>query len=220
MKTSHAMKETRFSLPAATLILFLGILSLSGCLPGSKPPQLTEQFTIEYAPPEPLKLTPVPQTIRIERFSTAQAYNSPSMIYKSEPYRLASYNYNRWRVAPGDMVTDYLVRDLRDSGIFIGVFSYREMESARFVLEGGVEEFLEVDTGKAGTALLNLSIALIDTRQTEITKRLIFQKNYRREEPLKEQTPAALARGMSVAMKKLSDEVAKDIYESVQPLSQ
>jgi ABC-type uncharacterized transport system auxiliary subunit len=218
MKTSHAMKETYLSLPAATLILFLGILCLSGCLPGNKPPQLTEQFTIEYARTEPLKLTPVPHTIRIERFSTAQAYNSLSMIYKPESYRLASYNYNRWRVTPGDMVTDYLVRDLRDSGMFIGVFSYREMENARFVLEGGVEEFLEVDTGGAGRALLSLSIALIDTTQSEVTKRLIFQRNYRREEPLKEQAPAALAQGMSAAMKKLSGEVAKDIYESVQTL--
>ena len=202
------------------LILFMGLLSLPGCLPGSKPPQLTEQFTIEYAPPEPLlKVTPVPYTIRVERFSTVQAYNSPSMVYQPETYRLASYNYNRWRVAPGDMITDYMIRDLRDSGIFIGVFSYRDMESTRFVLEGGVEEFLEVDKGKEGSALLSLSISLLDTTQAEITKRLIFQKRYSRREPLKEQTPVSLARSMSAAMKSLSNEIAKDIYGSVQSLS-
>ena len=219
MTAIHATRRKRYFPPVAAPILILIILCLSGCLPGSKPPLLTEQFTIEYAPPEPFKAEPMPYTIRIERFSTAQAYNSPSMTYRPEAYKLASYNYNRWRVTPGDMVTDYLVRDLRDSGMFAGVFSYRELETTTLVLEGGVEDFLEVDSGKTGKALLSLSVTLLDTRQTEITKRLLFQKNYRVEESLKEQTPASLALGMSAAMKKASAEIAGDIHKSVQQLS-
>ena len=219
MKNRHAMNKNRLLLLTAAQIFFLGILCISGCLPGSKPPQLTEQYAIEYTPPAALNAAPLPVVIRIERFSTAQTYNSPSMIYKPQPYRLASYNYNRWRVTPGDMVTDYLVRDVRGSGMFAGVFSYREAENARFVLEGGVDEFLEIDEQKGGTALLSLNVALIDTMQTEITKRLIFQKNYRGTEPMEEQTPRSLAQGMSAAMKKLSGEIIGDVYDSVRRLS-
>jgi len=219
MTIINAIRRKRCCLPAIASVLILLPLCFSGCLPGSKPPLLTEQFTIEYKPPERLRIEPLPYTIRIERFAAAQAYNSPSMVYRPEPYKLASYNYNRWRVTPGDMVTDYLVRDLRDSGMFAGVFSYREMEAATFTLEGGVEDFLEVDSGKTGTALLNLNVTLIDTRQADITKRLLFQKNYRVEEPLKGQTPAFLAEGMSSAMRKASAGIAGDIYKSVQQLS-
>jgi ABC-type uncharacterized transport system auxiliary subunit len=219
MKNRHAMMKNRFLFLTTAQVVLLGILCLSGCLPGNKPPLLTEQYTIEYEPPAAHKAAPLPDAIRVERFSTVQAYNSPSMIYKPEPYKLASYNYNRWRVTPGDMVTDYLVRDLRGSGIFAGVFSYREAEITRFVLEGGVEELLEIDEQKAGTALLSLNVALIDTSQTEITKRLVFQKNYRRAEPMKEQAPRSLAQGISAAMKKLSDEIAGDVYDSVRSLS-
>ncbi|MDR2017747.1 MAG: ABC-type transport auxiliary lipoprotein family protein [Syntrophobacterales bacterium] len=220
MRNYHMTKANRRVAPVLAQILFLGILCLFGCLPGNKPPQLTEQYAIEYAPPAVYNNgTPLPYTIRIERFSAAQAYNNQSMTYRPEPYKLASYDYHRWRVMPGDMVTDHFVRDLRNSGMFAGVFSYRESESTRFVLEGGVEEFLEVDEQREGRAVLCLNVALIDTTQTEITKRLIFQKKYRHEEPIKEQTPVSLTQGMSASMKRLSDEIMRDIYASIHRLS-
>jgi cholesterol transport system auxiliary component len=138
------------------------------------------------------------------------------MAYKPAPYKIAVYNGSRWRVNPGDMVTDFLLRDLRNSGIFKGAFSYRDDESVRFVLEGGVDEFLEVDEQNTGKAVISLTIALIDTNEKEITKRLVFQKKYRAEEPLTEQSPAALAQGMSTSMKRVSEQLLKDIYSSLQ----
>ncbi len=194
-------------------------LLLAGCFPGAKAPLMVDHYTLEYASPAFGNIKAVSEAIRVERFAVAQAYNTTSMLYKPAPYKLEAYGSARWRVGPGDILSDYLVRDIRSAGIFRGAFSYREGESARFVLEGGVEEFLEVDEKNKGTALLIVRIALIDSKETESTKRLVFQKSYRFAEPLAEQSAKSLAEGMSVAVQRLSEQALKDVLESVQRLN-
>jgi ABC-type uncharacterized transport system auxiliary subunit len=212
------MKRNHLSLLIKAQIVCVCAVMFAGCLPGSKPPQTISQYTIEYPPPAARSAAPSDTTIRIDRFFVAQAFNSTAMVYRPLTYKLAVYNSSRWRVNPGDMVTDYLLRDMRASNIFRGVFSYRELEPTRFVLAGGVEEFLEADDADTGKAALVLSAALIDTRESELTKRLIYQKTYRTQEPLKDQTPDALAQAMSKATERLTGQIISDIFESVQRL--
>jgi ABC-type uncharacterized transport system auxiliary subunit len=212
------MKRNHLSLLIKAQIVCVCAVMFAGCLPGSKPPQSISQYTIEYPPPVARNGAPFNATIRIDRFFVAQAFNSTAMVYRPMTYKFAVYNSNRWRVNPGDMVTDYLLRDVRASNIFRGVFSYRELEATRFVLEGGVEEFLEVDDADTAKAALVLSTALIDTRESELTKRLIYQRTYRTQESLKDQTPESLARAMSKAAERLSGQIVSEIIESVQRL--
>ncbi len=197
----------------ALLIVAIIVLSLTGCLPGTKPPLQIDLYTLEYTVSALDGISPVHETIRIDRFSIAQSYNSTAMIYRPAPYKLGVYNGHKWRVNPADLVTDHLLRDIRTSGMFRGVFSYRDPEKTRFVVEGSVEEFLEVDNGNTGKALLGVTITLLDTREKEVTKRLIFQRKYRVEETMKEQNPGALAQGMSNAMASISGRILKDLSE-------
>lgn len=210
-------KSNNHSLSCAVKVplLALMVLFLFGCLPGNKPPQMIVQYTFEYPPPIPDKESTSKDSIRVNRFAIAQTFNSTSMIYRPVAYRMASYNASRWRVNPADMVTDFLLRDLRKSHIFGAVFSYRETEETRFILEGGVEEFLEADEGSSGAAVLVLRIALIDSKGTDTARRLVFQKQYSVSEPLKEQSPDAFARGMSIAMSRLSSQIVKDLSGSM-----
>ena len=65
------------------------------------------------------------------------------MLYRQGPFLREAYPAQRWRVGPGDMVTEFLRRDLREAGLFRAVLAERDAEEARFSLTGGVEEFLE-----------------------------------------------------------------------------
>jgi ABC-type uncharacterized transport system auxiliary subunit len=116
------------------------------------------------------------------------------------------------------MVTDYLVRDLRNSGLFKAVFSSGSAGNSRFVLEGGVEEILEVDEPGNWKAALTLNATLLDVSQKEITKRVVFQRSYRAVEPLPEQTPNGLAQGMSRAMGTISAQIIADVYQAAKRL--
>lgn len=54
----------------------------------------------------------------------------------------------------------------------------------------------------------------LDTTQEEITKRVLFQKNYRTAESLIDKTPNGLVEAMSRAMQKLSGTIISDVHQA------
>jgi ABC-type uncharacterized transport system auxiliary subunit len=187
------------------------VLLLGGC---GKPPMLVQKYVFEYPSPVIQASTPLEAAIKVEQFSVAQAYNSTAMVYRPNPYKSDAYTYNRWRVNPGYLVTDYLLRDLRNSGRFKAVLPYSSSDKGRFLLEGGVEEIQEIDEPGGWQAVLALHVTLLDLREEEVTRQVVFQKNYRAAEPLTEQTPNGLAQGMSRAMERLSAQIITDVYQA------
>jgi len=194
------------ALLAALLVAFL-----SGC---GKPPMLVNQYILEYPAPVTGGKAKIPAEVKVELFSVAQTFNTHAMVYQPQPYQSQSYNYSRWRANPGNMVTDYLLRDLRESGLFKAVFGPDSSGNHRFKLEGGVAEFQELDASNGWQASLALTVTLLDTEREELPQRVIFQKNYRFLEPLPEKTPQGLAQGMSRAMEQVSARIINDTYEA------
>lgn len=188
---------------------------LMACTFGGKPSVMVEQYALEYPSPSVQNIDRVDKIIRIERFSVSQVFNHVKMIYRQKPYSYDDYTYHRWRANPGDMVGDGLLRDLRAAGLFKSVFSYRDMESPDLLLRGGVGEFYESDGKDGRKAILSVNITLMDRSQAVLAKQIIFQKNYRYEETVPEQTVQGFAQGMSRAVEKFSGQVMADVYEAV-----
>ncbi len=210
--------ETQTSLNRRRIITMtmavVGMLLFSGCF-GGEPGRVTEQYAFDYSPPDQQGFTTLPETITVERFSAAQMYNSTAMVYQESPGQRDQYVYHRWRVNPADLVSDYLLRDLRGANMFHGVFNYRNNETSRYLLAGDVEEFQEVLRKDAHDAILSLNVTLLDTARTGLPDRIMFQKNYRIAEPIKEETPAGMAKGMGRAMAEVSKLLLSDIYNTV-----
>jgi cholesterol transport system auxiliary component len=190
-------------------------LTLVACSLGGKPAVMVEQYALEYPPPTVQSMSPIDAVMRLERFSVAQIFNHIKMVYRQKPTHYNDYAYHRWRANPADMVGDSMLRDLRAAGIFKSVFSYRDLENATLLLKGGVGEFYESDEKDGRKAILSVHITLMDTTQKELTKQIIFQKYYRYEEPVTENTVQGFARAMSRAAEKLSGQTTTDIYTAV-----
>jgi len=184
------------------------------CLGCGKPPMLVNQYLLEYPAPVTGGKTKIPAEVKVDLFSVAQAFNTNAMVYQPQPFQSQTYNYSRWRANPGNLVTDYLIRDLRESGLFQAVFGTDSSGKYRFKLEGGVAEFQEVDAADGWQASLALTVTLLDTTQEELPQRVVFQKNYRVQEPMPEKTPQGLAQGMSRAMEQISARIIHDTYEA------
>jgi ABC-type uncharacterized transport system auxiliary subunit len=200
------------------LFLFFCLAIIAGCVSGGKPGFQVETYLINYPAPAAAQLTKIEDTIRINRFTIATAYNNHQMIFRQDDYALDSFNYNRWAVNPADMVGDNLLRDLQESGVFRAAFSRYAVDEGRYVLQGGIEEFfLRIDKiNKSGSvAVVSLEITLKDTQQREATKRIIFQKKYRQEEALTEQSPRGYCQAMSLAVQKLSRQIIADTYQAI-----
>jgi ABC-type uncharacterized transport system auxiliary subunit len=194
----------------AALAALALVLLVAGC---GHPPMLVHQYLLEYPAPS-LHGSPLPASLKVERFAVAQAYNTTSMIYQPRAFEREAYKYHRWRVNPGYLVVDYLARDLRRAGLFKAVLAAETGEKARFALEGGVEEFEEVDAPGGWQASLALVVTLLDTEAEAAPRKVVFQKHYQATEPMVARTPQGLAESMSRALERLSARILPEVYDA------
>lgn len=192
--------------------IILVVIGLTGCLgwtgTASAP---VRHYVLEYAPPRVMGGAGVAEMLKVERFTAARLMAGPAMLYRQGPFHLDAYHEHRWRVAPAEMVADLLRRDLRQAGIFRAVLSPRDAEETRFILEGGVEEFFEMEEGGDRKALLVASLTLLDLSRREVSMRVVFQQTYRSEALFKTEGASGFAEAMSRAMMQLSTQVIADI---------
>jgi len=194
---------------------FLFMVLISGCSLGAKPSYLVNQYTLEYPSPFQKELASINELVKVEQFSVAQTFNTLAMIYREGPNLRNVDPYNRWRIKPGEMATEYLVRDLRNSGLFRAVISYDHSGETRYLLEGQVDEFLDASEKDGRKAVLSLHVTFLDLKMRETAEKVIFQRDYKVVEPYTEKTPAALAQGMSRAMEKISRQIILDLQNAV-----
>ena len=182
-------------------VLFIPVLILvvAGCM-GAQAPVRTQYYMLSYASPAVKDTVRLDASLKVERFSVAQFYNSESMMFRTGSIGLDRFPYDRWGANPGYMVADYLVRDFRQTGLFRGIFSYQDTDVVRFVLEGSITEFLVVEEKDGRKALLTMYVTLLDLNQTDSTKEVVFQKSYSYAAPCKENSAEGLAAGLSESM--------------------
>ena len=190
------------------------ILFMAGCM-GAQPPNRTQYYMLDYAPPGVKDTARLDESLKVERFSVAQFYNSNSMIFRAGSIGLDKFPYARWGANPGYMVADYVVRDFRQTNLFRGIFSYQDTEMVRFLLEGSITEFLAVEQKEGRKALLTIYVTLLDLNQTDSTKKVMFQKSYSRAAPCKENSAEGLAMGLSESLERLSGQIISDVYQAV-----
>lgn len=200
--------------------LFFFLASLTSCLNLQRPARQVERYTLEYPAPDFAGMPLAEASLKLERFTEAVTFNTSAMIYRPEPFQLDAYRYHRWRVHPADLIGDLLLRDLRKSGLFKAVFSHLDPQEGRFILEGGVEEFLEIEDQGQRQAVLAMNVTLLDSSARTLPERILFQKRYRFEEPLEEKTPRGLAKGLSQTMRKFSEALIRDAHEAIRDLRQ
>jgi ABC-type uncharacterized transport system auxiliary subunit len=194
-------------------MLFPGLLLLvASCGSLNKPSHKIEHYSLEYEPARMAELKPLSHVMRVERFSVAPVYNTHQIIYREASFRRDAYVYHRWRSNPGDLVTYFLTRDMKQSGLFRAVIPYDSRQTSSFVLEGSVDEFFESDSEDFWEAVLTFSVTLTAENEPDISKRVLFQKTYHAKKPCKMKNPRALAEGMSEAMAQLSRQMIVDIH--------
>lgn len=202
--------KTRMWLLCLSILVIMG-----GCLNLKQPRNRVHHYTLEYGSPQIRDLKPIPVSLQVERFSVAPIYNTNRIIYREGPFKRDEYFYHKWRANPGDMVTDFLRRDMRNSGLFEAVLPYDSNVRVSCALEGSVDEFVEWDGPEGWKAVLTVTVALMSNNEPDVSRQVLFQKSYRTEKPLSEKNPQALARAMSQAMREISTAIIKDVYSAL-----
>jgi ABC-type uncharacterized transport system auxiliary subunit len=174
-----------------------------------------EQYALDYQAPALPGRAPLATGVKVARFSAAQEIAGTDMLAQPGPYQRQVWDYQRWRVSPADLVGDYLARDLRASGLFSLVLSHHDPSAVRFKLEGALERFQLSESPQGPAAVLEMSLTLLDIRERDLPRRLLFQRGYTAEVPLAQAAPLDLAQGLSRAMAQLSAKVIADLHQAV-----
>jgi ABC-type uncharacterized transport system auxiliary subunit len=195
------------------------ILIAGGCSALQKPSNQIDYYTLEYDSPSMDGLSRLPCILRLARFTVAPTYNTDRIVYSDRSYKRKVYAYHKWRANPADLVTSFLERDIRGSGLFQAVVPEDSRFPSSCYLEGAVEEFYEKDTEAGWMAVLGISVALMAEDEPNVAKRVLFQKSYRVEEPCQKKNPRALAKAMSQAMSRVSEALINETYNALKTRS-
>lgn len=173
-------------------------------------------YALEYDAPEFTGKTPLPVAIKMERIGVSPLYNSINIVYRENEYSRDAYSYHKWRINPGDMVTDLLTRDMRESGLFRAVINSGSSGSgAYYNLGGNVEGFYEEDEGKDRFGALSITINLVNEKEQAPDRKIMFQKTYIRKKRCEKNNPRALAKALSEGMREISAEIINDVYNAL-----
>jgi ABC-type uncharacterized transport system auxiliary subunit len=192
-------------------VFLLFIPLVSGCGLGKNKPIVLKQYLLEYPSPVLEGLKQGDDLITVKHFFVDKAFSTTEMVYRQDPFSYQSDPYNQWMVNPGQMVSGYLIRDLTKAGLFRAVFSSDNIEPTRYVLQGRVDEFLELNQDGVSKAALSLSVILLDSTRKSIPAGVVFQRDYQILEPLREKTPSGFAQAMSKAMESFSRRLLTDL---------
>lgn len=195
-------------------LLWLSLSCLVGVMGCGGSPATVHRYLLEYPPPVVRVPATLDVALTVVPFTVDEAFNSTAMLYRPSPNVSDSYRYHRWRVDPGSMATDFIIRDFRQSRLFRAILTRGSAGESRFRLEGSVEEIQEINSPGGWQAALTLSITLLDMRDPDLSTRLVFQKTLQRLEAIPEKTPAGLARGVSRAMQQLSQVIQGEVYRA------
>lgn len=198
------------------LPLLLGlILGPASCANLGQPSPKIEYLTLEYEPPRATGTGPLPWVIKVERFSAAPFHNSAQILYRDRSYRRTAYTHDRWRSTPPDLVSYFLSRDLKHSGLFRAVLPYDTGQPHSLVLEGSVDEFLEWDLEESWEAVLSFTVTLMLAKEPDISRRVLFQKTYHGKKPCGQRNPRGLAEAMSQVLADLSAALIRDVQSAL-----
>lgn len=197
-------------------LLIFPLLFISSCISVKQPHLSIKNYALEYDSPVFAQKEKLDSTIKVDILSVAPAYNSRRIIYSTNSHEFDSYIYHKWISNPGDLVTHLIGRDIRSSGLFKGVLLPGErIKDFSYRLGGTLEEFYESNESSNWKGILSLSISLNSEGDSETADEVIFQKKYRASEVCEENNPAALARALSRALKKVSEQLVDDLYETL-----
>ncbi len=215
-KPKKIQLEALMRLKGTTVWLLLLLLPIPfGCVDLKQSAARIQYFTLEYDSPEFPGLAPLPAVLKVTPFSVAPQYNTTRIIYRDGSYKRDEYFYSKWRANPGALATYFLRRDLAQTGLFNAVLPSDSRFPFSYVLEGAVDQFYELDEEERWMAVLSLTIALMDAKDPNAARNVLFQKTYSQRKPCLQKNPTGLAEAMSLAMKDASANIIRDVYASI-----
>ena len=198
---------------AGRLGAVMAVLLMMGCAATIRDSVTYHQFQYSI-PPEPKRFT-VPDTVMVYRFLLDPNIDMKYLTVTESDGQTRRITTHRWRRSPADMITDLLQRDLQGYGLFRKAVDQFSPLPYRYALEGKVNTLGGKVEGKKTVAEIEAQAVLIDFEAPPGENRNILRKTYKAQAPCKSSDPDQIVKGLTLAARKLSGLLRKDIQEAV-----
>ena len=86
------------------------------------------------------------------------------MVYAVGDQKIGAYEYERWIGPPPELIRDVILRNLRASGRYQGVYTPQGKAGGDYLLRTRIYDFKEQDSGSSLTGRLTMDVELQNTR--------------------------------------------------------
>lgn len=191
------------SIRLRVLLLFFWGVAVWGCgLPQ------THYYIVEVPHASAQTSPAIPRHLTVARFRAADVLQDDRILYRSSENEVGFYEYQRWASPPVDLVTQYLLHRLKDSGVFSGVHAAPEGIRSDYTLQGRVMHFEERDRGKEVSTHVALEAELTDNK----THTVLWRDEVECTRPVGTHTVSAVVQGIEQCL----DETSSKLLMSLQ----
>jgi cholesterol transport system auxiliary component len=196
--------------PAALALLALGLAA--GC--GTTRPINYYQLSVSQAV-APATTQPLPVTIIIALPASPDLYRDNRLVYAVGEQKIGAYESERWIGPPPELIRDVLLRNLRASGRYEGVYTPQGKAGGDYLLRTRIYDFKEQDSGSSLTGRLTLEAELQNTK----TGDTVWQTFYNHDEPISAKTVPDVVAALNTNVQMAASNIASgmDQYFAAHP---
>jgi len=202
-------------LNSVTIVLSLGFVVLGvGC--SLKARQAIVYHALDYPPPAKESGVPVPETLMVYGFLLDPSVDIHSLVVSHAKGGDQSMLYHRWKDHPADMVTELVLRDIQDSGLFEKAVDQMSTARYRYALEGTIRRLQGIARDDKVFATIEAEATLIDFDAPRRGQKVIMQQSYKVEATSQDSSADALVRALDLAVQDFSAKLRADIKAAME----
>jgi len=150
-------------------------------------------------------------TLMVYKFLLGPSVDIDSLVISSSSGKERLVSFHQWRDNPAHMITELLLRDVANSGLFARTVDQMSTARYRYALEGIIRNLQGLVSDEKGTALIEVNVKLIDFESPFGTRKDLLRKSYRIEVPSVDTEPGSIAKALNTAVGELSQELRQDL---------
>lgn len=203
-------KQPRYLLgtSARAITAFLVIVALfaSGC--GAVRPSKYYQLASPNDLGSARASDPLPVTLLIGRLKASHLYREDRIVYSTKNEEMGAYEYQRWAEPPTEMIEQMLLRELRASGHYAGIYSMGSEGKGDYLLHGSLLDFKEVSGGSL-LARVTLDLELRDMKAGST----VWTHYYTHDEPVSGKDISAVVAAIDRNVQRAVSEIRASLDE-------
>ncbi len=205
-----AASQRRFTDIALKITAIVGIfVFLTGCALTTR--DMVMYHTFNYPSPPREHDPGVPETVMVYNFLLDPTIEMHALAISYSKDGQTSIMKHRWQENPADMITELVLRDLANAGLFEKAVDQLGTGRYRYALEGVIHNLQGVVRNGKSSGLIEIEATLVDFDAPPGKDKNLLKKTYRIEVPSTDDKPESMVAALNLGLRDFSAQLRNDI---------